>query len=115
MESAIIILKECEKCGVKYAPTRSVRCPHRILKRFIVKGIKMGLNTVFYARAGGRHIHSSKECPMLVDEQFEHYGYKEIDLEEAQRLKLSVCPCVHKIFGSHHRLTITAVKRLVRR
>lgn len=68
-----------------------------------------------YARPGGGHIHTSKECPMLEGPQFEHYKYREISIEEAKKRDLLVCPCVHKTFGSHHRLTLPNIKVLAKR
>jgi len=67
----------------------------------------------FYARPGGSHIHSSKDCTMLEGGQFDHYKYKEITVEEAKALGLHVCPCVNKTFNSHHRLKVHDIKRLL--
>jgi len=70
------------------------------------------MQITFYARKGGRHLHCSKECPMLEGKQFEHYKYKEITLDEAQKRNLWICSCINKRFASHHRLTIPNLKRL---
>jgi len=73
------------------------------------------MDIIFYARKGGNHIHSSKECPMLEGKQFEHYKYKEISLDDAQKQGLEICPCINKTFNSHHRLTVSSVRSLCRR
>jgi hypothetical protein len=67
----------------------------------------------FYARSGDRHIHSNKECPVLVGGQSEHCGYKEISLDEAIKRKFDVCPCVFSDLGiSGRRLTASEVKNM---
>lgn len=69
----------------------------------------------FYARPRGGHIHSNRNCPMLNNGQFEHYGYHPISFEEAKKQNLQVCSCVNDTLCSHHRLTIPGVEALVKK
>lgn len=72
-------------------------------------------NIRFYARPKGGHIHSNRNCPMLNNGQFDHYGYHLVSFGEAKRRSLQVCACVNDTLHSHHRLTLTDVEELVRR
>ena len=48
-----------------------------------------------FARPEGTHYHVDRNCHMLVDGQFEAYGYIGIDREEIEQRELVPCPaCV---------------------
>jgi hypothetical protein len=69
------------------------------------------MNIKYYARPDGGHIHSNITCPMLDGTQFKEYGYKEINLHEAERRNLIPCTCVYKDLGTKNtRLTIELLK-----
>ena len=70
---------------------------------------------IFYARPKGEHIHSNKNCPLLREGQFEYYKYEPITLVDAGFRALRVCACVNDTLCDHHRLTISSVKRIVRK
>jgi len=63
----------------------------------------------FYARPEGWHIHSSRDCPLLVGAVFKELDYEEITLEEAQKRELSLCSCVDETFGIKRFLTINGL------
>lgn len=69
----------------------------------------------FYARPGGRHFHTNKNCPMLNGGQYEHYKYKPITLDEVEKKWLETCACINDTLCSHFRLTVVSVRSLLRR
>lgn len=70
---------------------------------------------VLYARPGGGHVHTSRECLLLGGPQFEYYKYTEITADEAVKRDLIPCACINKTFNSHHRLTSRNIKSLGKR
>ncbi len=52
-----------------------------------------------YARPHGSHVHSSKDCPMLNDGQFELMKYEEVSRNQVDRRKLRPCVCITESLG----------------
>lgn len=53
-------------------------------------------NTTVYARPDGWHFHLDRNCPMLIDNDFEKMGYIGIKASEIKERRLSPCECCYE-------------------
>jgi len=52
---------------------------------------------MLFARPGGKHYHTDRNCPVLQKGSFEELGYREVTLAEIMQSRLRTCSCVGAI------------------